>query len=924
MKRMRRRMMPWGNLEMLEPRLLLAADVVYRVNAGGAQIPGTPSWDVDTATNPSPWVNVAAANLKTSSTSSAIQMSHSSIPNGTPMEIFQSERWDHRSNDNMQWTFPVTPGTYEVRLYFAETYSGTQSVGARVFDVAIEGTLLLDNYDVFANVGSNAGIVESFQVTSDANLNIDFFRVTQNPMIKAIEILDPTTTGSELVSSLASIDFGSVLVGETAQQSILLSHNGPGGSNNITIDPTQASISPTGAPFSFDFGQTQPIVLAPGDSALVQVTFAPDADMAETAQFAIPNTGDNGPLSIGLSGTGVNNFVISFDKSTLAGALTSRPTSLQFGPDGRLYVAQQDGLIRVMDITRNGDNDYQVTSQEVITSVQDIPNHDDDGTPNPTVEERLVTGLVVTGTPSNPVIYVGSSDPRIGGGNSGADLNLDTNSGVISRLTWTGSQWDKLDLVQGLPRSEENHTINGMQLDTSTNTLYVMAGGNTNMGATSNNFALLPEFALSAALLSVDLNAIGESTYVLPTLNDEDRPGVNDANDPWGGNQGKNQAVLVPGGPVQVYSPGFRNAYDVLITQDGRFYSVDNGPNAGWGDIPIGEGPGGNATNGINEPGVTYGDGLHLITGPGYYAGHPNPTRSNPANTFNATNPQSPVSVANPIESDYQIPGVENDAMVVYGSSTNGIAEYTPSTFGGLMQGDLIIASFDNSIKRVQLDAQGQVVSSSNLFSNVGFRPLDVTVAQSGPFIGSIWVADVALGDIYVYEPTGGPTGDPNDLDGDGYSNDDEALNGTDPNNPGDIPPDNDQDFVSDLLDDDDDNDTLLDINDPYAIDAANGAETPVGTLYTWENDAPNPGGLLQLGFTGLMSNGVDDYLQQFDPNALTAGARRVCSLSIQRRQAPREAPPTHSFRRSNLVSTSQASPHPSRRSPAWALRLQG
>ena len=163
---------------------------------------------------------------------------------------------------------------------------------------------------------------------------------------------------------------------------------------------------------------------------------------------------------------------------------------------------------------------------------------------------------------------------------------------MISRLTWTGSAWQKLDLVRGLPRSEENHAANGMQLDPVNNILYVAMGGNTNKGATSNNFALLPEFALSAAVLTVNLTAIGNTTYDIPTLNDEDRPGNPDANDPFGGNDGKNQAIIVPGGPVQVYSPGFRNPYDVVITQSGRLYTIDNGGNAGWGDVPSRRGTG--------------------------------------------------------------------------------------------------------------------------------------------------------------------------------------------------------------------------------------------------------------------------------------------------------------------------------------------
>lgn len=36
---------------------------------------------------------------------------------------------------------------------------------------------------------------------------------------------------------------------------------------------------------------------------------------------------------------------ISFTASDLAGESLYHPTSLQFGPDGRLYVAQQDGKI---------------------------------------------------------------------------------------------------------------------------------------------------------------------------------------------------------------------------------------------------------------------------------------------------------------------------------------------------------------------------------------------------------------------------------------------------------------------------------------------------------------------------------------------------------------------------------------------------
>ena len=173
-------------------------------------------------------------------------------------------------------------------------------------------------------------------------------------------------------------------------------------------------------------------------------------------------------------------------------------------------------------------------------------------------------------------------------------------------------------------------------------------------------------------------------------------------------------------------------------------YTFDNGSNAGWGSPPVGEGPGGNATNdpvGSNNP--SFGDGLHFITGPGYYGGHPNPTRSNPANTFNASNPQSPVSVANPIESDFRGSN-ENGALVVFNHSTNGIAEYTAANFGGAMQGDLLAAGYNNTIQRIKLNAAGNaVVLAETLFNNVGGLPIDVTTPV-GALTGTIWAADLA------------------------------------------------------------------------------------------------------------------------------------------------------------------------------------
>ncbi len=354
-------------------------------------------------------------------------------------------------------------------------------------------------------------------------------------------------------------------------------------------------------------------------------------------------------------------------------------TSLEFGPDGNLYVAEEDGLVKIYTIQRNGPADYVVTGSEVLTLVQSIPNHDDDSGALGGPGQRQVTGITVGGTAADPEVYVSSSDRRRGAGGGGGDSNLDTNSGVITRLTKNGGNWQAVDIVRGLPRSEENHATNGMQLVTTggKDWLLVSSGGFTNAGGPSNNFAYITEYALSGAVLALDLNVLeampiktdGSRSYIydIPTLDDPTRNNVNgvvdsddpsydgvDVNDPFGGNDGLNMAMLVPGSPVKMFSPGYRNTYDLIVTEDRQVFVTDNGANGGWGGFPEYEGDASQINNNYRsgEPGstgpdaapnaspfdpqVNNSDHLNLVTTniDGYvfgsvYGGHPCPVRAN-------------------------------------------------------------------------------------------------------------------------------------------------------------------------------------------------------------------------------------------------------------------------------------------------------
>ncbi|MEX2512307.1 MAG: malectin domain-containing carbohydrate-binding protein [Cyclobacteriaceae bacterium] len=359
----------------------------------------------------------------------------------------------------------------------------------------------------------------------------------------------------------------------------------------------------------------------------------------------------------------------------------SSGTSLQFGPDERLYVAQLKGEIKIYTILKNGANEYEVVGEETLLNVKNIPNYDDNGKlAFDKRDSRQVTGLTVAGTSSNPVLYISSSDPKWGG--PSGDKLLDTNSGTITRITWTGSFWESIDLVRGLPRSEENHSTNGLELTHINGKPYLLvaSGGLTNAGAPSKNFTYITEYALSAAILSVDLEAIEDMPtqiddhsgrpfkYDIPTLDDPSRANVNgiydpndpgydggDVNDPFGGNDGLNMGMVTEDGPVQIFSPGFRNSYDLVVTETNRLYVTDNGANINWGGLPINEGNSLLVSNNYqaSEPGasplnpsvsgefVDNQDHLLMVANDldsyevgSFYGGHPAPIRANPGQTY--------------------------------------------------------------------------------------------------------------------------------------------------------------------------------------------------------------------------------------------------------------------------------------------------
>ncbi len=229
--------------------VIAPGSALYRINAGGP-----------TLTAPEPdFIGVGQANptapgvTLTNDTGAADvtvtdAWDMSGVNAGVPVELFGSlARTTQTAGNQMKWTFQVPNGGYDVKLYFGEQTSSTiNAVGGRVFDVALEGTTVLDNYDMLAQTGGTKGVAleEDFPAVgvSDGVLNLDVTAVTSVAIIRGIEI-SPVAAPNQAPSISADPSSIGVTAGQTGN--VHLTTNDPDGdavTTQITSGPAFATI----------------------------------------------------------------------------------------------------------------------------------------------------------------------------------------------------------------------------------------------------------------------------------------------------------------------------------------------------------------------------------------------------------------------------------------------------------------------------------------------------------------------------------------------------------------------------------------------------------------------------------------------------------------------------------------------------------
>ncbi|MDP9170504.1 MAG: malectin [Acidobacteriota bacterium] len=108
------------------------------------------------------------------------------------LRLYQSRR-----EGSFKYDIPLSPGSYELKLYFAETVFGDNNVAgggetSRIFNVSANGQPLLTSFDVINDAGSAVADIKVFKDISpaaDGKLHLDFAPMTNPGFVNAIEVL---------------------------------------------------------------------------------------------------------------------------------------------------------------------------------------------------------------------------------------------------------------------------------------------------------------------------------------------------------------------------------------------------------------------------------------------------------------------------------------------------------------------------------------------------------------------------------------------------------------------------------------------------------------------------------------------------------------------------------------------------------------
>ena len=452
---------------------------------------------------------------------------------------------------------------------------------------------------------------------------------------------------------------------------------------------------------------------------------------------------------------------VAFTTSTLLNGFVDGAggfTSIEFGPDGKLYVATIMGEIFRWSV--NQDGSINKASKESLT-LDYLQSGED---------RRGIIGFTFDPTDPN-TIWISDNYP-IPRENKAFDTP--EFSGRVSKITlgqngsFTGATAETY--ITGLPRSGGDHVTNSLEFRANPDAgqagepaylLYLSQGSNSAAGAPDGAWGNRPERLLNASVLEIDPTRkapaggfdVRTEPVTLPTTQNPLSSFNSDGTYPGFYNPYAADAVL------KIYATGIRNAYDLVWHSNGHLYMPTNGTASGGKTFDDPTQAGSQVI--VNSPTQ---DDYFFTVEQGKYYGHPNILRDE--YILNGGNPTSGVDKnevtdrkdGNPNTDGYD-PGVRPDPnydldgaySLGRNQSPNGAIEYKGSAFGTNLKGAVLFAQFStgDNVRAIRVDASGKIIGDDVLRRPDGsvinnyIDPLDII---ENPVTGQLYLMTLNRG----------------------------------------------------------------------------------------------------------------------------------------------------------------------------------
>src|SRR5216683_7088575 len=285
------------------------------VNAGGVAYTDTlgNSWSADTGF-----------------TGGSTASTTSNIANTPDPKLYQTERYG-----NSSYQFTVPNGNYNVVLKFAEVY--WTKTGQRLFNVSINGTQVLTNFDIVAAAGASLTAVDkTFPVTvTNGQVTIQFTAGSVDlPKVSAIQIVSASGVFVQIAPTTASL---------YASQQQQFTASVTGNTNtavNWTYSPQIGTLTASGL-------YTAPASVTTAQS--VSVTATSQADTTKSAVATVnllPPAGSFAPIFVNSGGAAYTDTLgnsWSADTGFTGGSAASTTSAIANTPDPKLYQTERYG-----------------------------------------------------------------------------------------------------------------------------------------------------------------------------------------------------------------------------------------------------------------------------------------------------------------------------------------------------------------------------------------------------------------------------------------------------------------------------------------------------------------------------------------------------------------------------------------------------